>query len=144
MTDTHRYSVSAAAAVVREDGKVLAIKRQDNGHWEPPGGVLEPGEQIMDALIREVREETGLTVGIERLTGVYQNMARDIIAFVFHCRVQGGELRLSDETQDARWLTATELSEEMDEAYAARLSDALNGDVPVRVRTHDGIRLSRS
>lgn len=56
------HSVSVAGVVVNDRGEVLLIQRRDNGHWEPPGGVLEFGESIRDGLRREVREETGLDV----------------------------------------------------------------------------------
>jgi 8-oxo-dGTP pyrophosphatase MutT (NUDIX family) len=57
-----RHSVSVAAAIVDESGRILAVRRRDNGHWEPPGGILELHETIQAGLIREVREETGLAV----------------------------------------------------------------------------------
>lgn len=142
MTDTHRFSVSVAGAIIRQDGKVLAIKRRDNGHWEPPGGVLEPGEDMLAGLQREVLEETGLSVEADRLSGVYQNMERDIISLVFRCRTIQGELRRSDETSDLRWLTVEECNTLMDAAYAVRLTDALSETTPM-TRTHDGVTLTR-
>jgi 8-oxo-dGTP diphosphatase len=132
--------VSVAGAVVREDGRVLAIKRRDNGHWEPPGGVLESGEAMQDGLLREVLEETGLTVAAERLSGVYQNVERDIVALVFRCHVVRGELRPSGETTEFAWLAQAEVVQRMTPAYAARLTDATAGDDPV-TRTHDGVTL---
>jgi 8-oxo-dGTP pyrophosphatase MutT (NUDIX family) len=57
-----RHSVSVAAAIVDESGQLLAVRRRDNGHWEPPGGILELHETIPAGLVREVREETGLEV----------------------------------------------------------------------------------
>ncbi len=59
--DSAKHSVSVAAAVVDADGRILVIRRRDNGHWEPPGGVLELDETIEDGLRREVLEETGLS-----------------------------------------------------------------------------------
>lgn len=141
MTDSPRYSVSVAAAVVRDDGKFLAIKRADNGHWEPPGGVLESGEPIHAGLVREVQEETGLTVEPERLSGIYQNMGQDILALVFRCRVARGNQSLSDESSDVAWLSRAEVADRMDEAYAVRLIDALGDDSTTCVRTHDGVRV---
>ncbi len=139
MTDSHRYSVSVAGAVV--DGeKVLAVRRRDNGHWEPPGGVLESGERVEDGLLREVREETGLEVAVDSLSGVYQNLERDIIALVYRCHVLGGALRATDETSSFRWLTAPECDEAMDPAYAVRLTDALTSSA-TKVRAHDGVDL---
>lgn len=78
-----KHSVSVAVVVVNEEGKILVIQRRDTGDWQIPGGVLELGETIQDGLRREVREETGLDVEPVRLTGVYQNMQRDVIALVF-------------------------------------------------------------
>lgn len=69
-----RHSVSVAAAVVNAEGKVLAVKRRDNGQWEPPGGVLELAESILDGLVREIEEETGLSVKPGRLSGIYKNV----------------------------------------------------------------------
>jgi 8-oxo-dGTP diphosphatase len=140
MTDTHRFSVSVAGAVIRDDGKVLAIKRRDNGRWEPPGGVLESGERMLDGLTREVLEETGLTVEAECLSGVYQNLKRDIVALVFRCHVLNGQLRDSDETSDFEWLTASEVVERMTPAYAARLTDAMDKG-GAKTRTHDGVSI---
>jgi 8-oxo-dGTP diphosphatase len=142
MTDSHRFSVSVAAAVVRDDGKMLAIKRRDNGHWEPPGGVLETGESLTDALVREVAEETGYTVSPGPLSGVYQNMNRDIVALVFRCHVVSGGATASDETTQVRWLDQAEVREKMADAYAVRLLDAFDAETSApHVRTHDGVSL---
>jgi 8-oxo-dGTP diphosphatase len=137
---TARHSVSVAAAIVNEAGNVLAIRRHDNGHWEPPGGVLELDESIHDGLIREVGEETGFVVEPERLTGVYKNMKRSIVALVFRCHVASGRARIGPEVAEFRWLTANEIVELMHEAYAIRLLDALQPGPPA-VRSHDGIVL---
>jgi 8-oxo-dGTP pyrophosphatase MutT (NUDIX family) len=60
--DLSRHSVSAGAAVIREDGRMLAIRRADNGEWVPPGGIVELDENPRDTARREVLEETGVTV----------------------------------------------------------------------------------
>ena len=137
---TPRHSVSVAAAVVDEAGRVLAIRRRDNGQWEPPGGVLELDETPLDGLVREVREETALTVDPGPLTGVYKNMERSIVALVFRCTVAAGTPARSAEAAEVRWLTADEIREHMDEAYAVRLLDALE-DGPPAIRIHDGVSM---
>jgi 8-oxo-dGTP diphosphatase len=137
------HSVSVAAAVIDASGRLLAIRRRDNGRWEPPGGVLELDETIGEGLVREVLEETGLTVEPEALTGVYKNMRRGIIALVFRCRVvdgQVGQVGVSAEAAKVAWLSAEEVAERMDEAYAMRLLDALRPGPPA-VRAHDGLVL---
>jgi 8-oxo-dGTP diphosphatase len=135
-----RHSVSVAAAIVDESGQLLAVRRRDNGHWEPPGGILELDETIQAGLIREVREETGLEVEPQALSGVYKNMRRGIVALVFRCRIIGGEPRPTREAEQVSWLSPDEISNLMDEAYATRLLDALRPG-PAAIRAHDGLSL---
>lgn len=140
--DTPRHSVSVAAAVVRDDGRVLAIQRRDNDHWEPPGGVLELDETIEDGLRREVLEETGLEVQVERLTGVYKNMELGVVALVFRCRPSEGEPSPTREAASVDWLEVAEIHARMDQAYAIRMLDAVAaGDPRPSVRAHDGVDL---
>ncbi|MFJ6515930.1 NUDIX hydrolase [Streptomyces sp. NPDC091406] len=138
---TPLHSVSVAGVVVREDGRVLTIKRADNGTWEPPGGVLELAEAPEDGVRREVYEETGVKVQVDRLTGVYKNTSRGIVALVFRCRVEGGHEQRTDEASAVEWLTSDEVTSRMAEVYAVRVTDALLDGAP-RVRTHDGRRLA--
>ncbi|WP_017622895.1 NUDIX hydrolase [Nocardiopsis chromatogenes] len=132
------HSVSVAGAVVREDGRVLAIRRADNGHWEPPGGVLEPGEDFETGVRREIREETGLHVRVGPLTGVYKNMKAHVVALVFRCAPTSGAPHLTDETTGIDWLTPDEVAARMAPAYACRLLDALAPAASPAIRTHDG------
>jgi ADP-ribose pyrophosphatase YjhB (NUDIX family) len=127
--------------IVDDDGRALLVQRLDNHHWEPPGGVLELGESIDDGLRREVREETGLDIEPTMLTGVYKNMKRGIIALVFRCRITGGELTLSNETEAIRWAAEAEVTELASEAYAIRVLDALRASSSAAIRKHDGVQL---
>lgn len=141
MTFGGRFSVSVAGAVVDDQGRCLIIRRADNRHWEPPGGVLEPGETIVDCLRREVREETGLDVEPAVHSGTYHNVPRGIIALVFRCKATGGSLTTTDETSDFRWATPEEIRSLMHEAYAVRVLDALDYAGHPAVRSHDGTHL---
>ncbi|MFD7978805.1 NUDIX hydrolase [Streptomyces sp. NPDC059071] len=138
------HSVSVAGVVVREDGRILAIRRADNGTWEPPGGVLELDEHPEQGAAREVLEETGMRVEVERLTGVYKNMTRGVVALVFRCRPTGGEESTSAESSAVEWLTRDEVEERMGEVYAVRILDALDATAAPQVRVHDGRRLLES
>ncbi|MFD7384204.1 NUDIX hydrolase [Streptomyces anulatus] len=140
---TPLHSVSVAGIVVREDGRVLTIRRADNGTWEPPGGVLELAEAPEDGVRREVYEETGIEVQVDRLTGVYKNTSRGIVALVFRCRVEGGHERLSDESAAVEWLSPDEVTSRMAEVYAVRVTDALLDGAPM-VRAHDGRKLAQN
>ncbi|MGW6850318.1 NUDIX hydrolase [Streptomyces virginiae] len=137
---TPLHSVSVAGAVVREDGRLLAIRRADNGTWELPGGVLELTEAPEAGVRREVLEETGIEVQVQELTGVYKNTTRGIVALVFRCEPTGGTERTSEESTAVAWLTPDEVAAQMSEVYAIRLLDALDEAGP-HVRSHDGRQL---
>jgi ADP-ribose pyrophosphatase YjhB (NUDIX family) len=142
MGGTPRHSVSVAGVVVRDDGRVLVIQRRDNGHWEPPGGVLELAETFDEGVRREVAEETGVQVDVERLTGVYKNVKRGIVALVFRCRPAAGEATATDESRRVAWFSPDEVRRHMTPAYAIRVLDAL--DDRVAARAHDGVHMIRS
>jgi ADP-ribose pyrophosphatase YjhB (NUDIX family) len=141
MATAHWHSVSVAGVIVDDDGRALIVQRRDNGHWEPPGGILEHGETIEDGLRREVYEETGLKVEPVRLTGIYQNMQRHIVALVFRCRAVGGQLVENDEAAAFHWAVGADLAQMMSEAYASRVLDSLASDGAPSVRAHDGTHL---
>ncbi len=105
------------------------------------GGVLELGETIEDAVIREVEEETGAQVEVERLTGVYKNMRQGgIVALVFRCRLLSDPVSQTDEARNVAWMEIDDVPPSlMKPAYAARVLDALGDDV--HVRAHDGVDL---
>ncbi|MDF3292802.1 NUDIX hydrolase [Streptomyces silvisoli] len=136
------HSVSVAGVIVDGQGRALLIQRRDNGHWEPPGGVLEAGETITEALRREVLEETGITIELPAtLTGVYKNMTGLVVALVFRCKVIGGSLTTGAETLALRWATRDEVCQLAEEVYAIRVLDALEAASPPAVRAHDGVKL---
>jgi ADP-ribose pyrophosphatase YjhB (NUDIX family) len=136
-SSTPQHSVSVAGVVIREDGRVLVIRRADNGAWEPPGGVLERGETVEEGVRREVLEETGVEVRVGALTGVYKNMALGVVALVFRCTPEGGYARKSDEAVAVEWVAAGRAADGMSEVYGVRITDALRDSGPC-VRAHDG------
>jgi 8-oxo-dGTP diphosphatase len=109
-------------AVIIEDGRVLLVKRGHPplaGEWSIPGGVLELGETLREAAVREAREETCLTVEPADLLGVCDRVIRDdagltIYHFVlidFLCRPAGGKAQAADDADEVRWFTPAEVGE---------------------------------
>lgn len=143
MSDLPRHSVAVAGIVIDDRNRALLVRRRDNGRWEPPGGVLELEESITNGVRREVREETGLTVEPEALTGVYKNMARGIVALTFRCRVLAGRLTTNPEADEFRWVTADQVRTLTTEVFAYRILDAYRTDPAPAFREHDGINLIR-
>lgn len=136
MTTTPRHSVAVAGVTVREDGRILVVQRRDNGRWEAPGGVLEQDETFEHGVQREIAEETGVTVAVESLSGVYKNMKIGVVALVYRCRPVSGEATPTEESQRVEWLTVDEIQQRMMPAYAIRVLDAFTGG-PCS-RAHDG------
>src|SRR5271169_1124621 len=107
-------------AIIIEDARVLLVKRAHppiQGQWSIPGGVLEVGELVREAAVREAREETGLIVEPGDLLGVYDRVLRDAeqrvqyhyVLIDFLCRRVGGELLAADDAAEVRWFTREEL-----------------------------------
>jgi ADP-ribose pyrophosphatase YjhB (NUDIX family) len=128
-------------AVVRSDRGVLLTVRGDLHGWELPGGNGNPGESLEAALTREVWEETGLEVVVERHVGDYVRTGfRPHTASVFECRVTGGTLRPSPETPLVRWFDPAALPDTLFPWYLAPLADALAPDRdPQTRREHQGL-----
>ena len=102
MSTDRPHSVSVAGVIVDDQGRALLIKRRDNGHWEPPGGILEREETIPEALQREVLEETGIKIALPAmLTGIYKNMKGLIVSMVFRCEAADGTPTTGDDGSTA-------------------------------------------
>src|SRR5690349_17284453 len=98
-----RHIVAVSGLVRDGSGRVLLI-RSPRGEWEFPGGQVEEGESLTEALEREVREETGLTVSTGALVGVYSNVRSAIVMFGFLCEGVQGEPQTGPETVEFVWL----------------------------------------
>jgi 8-oxo-dGTP diphosphatase len=123
---------TVTAIVFNEQGEILLQQRRDNGKWNLPGGIIEPGEEPADAIIREVFEETGLHVIPERIAGVYGGAANvgqfangdqyAMINITFVCRITGGELdQANDESLALAFFQQHELPESVPMKHRIRI-----------------------
>jgi|HubBroStandDraft_6_1064221.scaffolds.fasta_scaffold214227_2 ADP-ribose pyrophosphatase YjhB (NUDIX family) len=104
----------------RDENRVLLIRRGQpplRGEWSLPGGVLECGETLREAAIREAREETGLVVQAGEMLGVYERVIRGdegrvryhYVLIDFLCRPAGGDVKAGSDAAEVRWFTRDEL-----------------------------------
>jgi ADP-ribose pyrophosphatase YjhB (NUDIX family) len=127
------HIVAVCGLFTNAAGEVLVVKTPRRG-WECPGGLVELGEELIEAHIREVREESGCEIEIERLVGVYPNVGPpEKVIFMFRGRHRTGTPCPSEETLEAGWFTVAPAQEPVTNAPDAfRLQDALaGGDRPV-------------
>ena len=110
LTGSHRKTIAAFGLVTDDDGRVLMVRTTYRGRvWHLPGGRTERNERPHETVVREVREETGLDVRVERLTLV-DGYRTGAMALIFRCSVAGGELRAQPgEISAVHWMTDAEL-----------------------------------
>jgi 8-oxo-dGTP pyrophosphatase MutT (NUDIX family) len=126
---------SVSAVIFDRRGRVLLQQRSDGGQWGLPGGSVEIGESVHDAVVREVREETGLLVTVRRLIGVYSDPALQVVRYpdgnvwhyvsvCFECVTRRGTLTTGDETLALRYVPPTRLPGRLLVNHRIRIRDA--------------------
>ncbi|MBU0586471.1 NUDIX hydrolase [Candidatus Micrarchaeota archaeon] len=110
-------TIAADIVLIRKE-EVLLVRRgvePFKGMWAVPGGRIEDDETLEECCLREMKEETGLDVKIEKLIGVYSNPKRDprkVIAVVYLCGIVGGEMKAQEgEILEVKWFKLSELPE---------------------------------
>ena len=126
---------SVSAVIFDRRRRLLLQQRSDGGQWGLPGGSIEIGESLATAVVREVLEETGLTVTPRRLIGVYSDPSLQVIRYpngnvwhyvnvCFECAVRGGRLTTCDETLALDWFPPDRLPPTLLPNHRIRIRDA--------------------
>lgn len=140
-----KIRLGASAIIFNDEGKFLLTQRTDNGQWCLPGGAVESGETVAEACEREVLEETGLSVRVKRLVGVYSHpdqlvVYKDghkafIVAIHFEAEVISGEPGLSNETTDFGYFTLEEMEKlEMLGRHRERILDTFENHLEAVIK----------
>ena len=126
--------------VLGAPGVLLALRAELQG-WELPGGEAHPGESGEQAVAREILEETGVAVRVERCVAEYQRSGfRPHLARIYRCRALAGEPRPSAETRRAAWFDPRALPQTLFPWCRGPLRDALEPtQAPVRRHEHQGV-----
>lgn len=123
--------LGAHAVVVRDDQRVLLLRSRYADTWQLPGGGVSARENLDATVVRECREELGLDVAIEAMTGFYYQAFNSSYVGVFRCRITTGEVKLSHEHSEYRWATVGEVPERL----RPQVVDALAGHANTALRT---------
>lgn len=138
-----RARVGVGVVVLDSRQWILLEKRSDCEMWGLPGGRIEPGESVEKAAVREVYEETGLTVEITRLLGVYSEPESRIVTFLdngdvvhlidvlLEAKIISGELSISSESQDLQFFAPTALPSDIVPPALAPLEDFIQGKIGI-------------
>ncbi len=112
----HKSPILTVDAIIIKDNSIVLIKRKNDpfkDKWALPGGFVEYGETVENAVVREAKEETGLDVRIEKLLGVYSGPDRDprghTVSVCFICRIVSGKLKSGTDSADVREFKFSEL-----------------------------------
>ena len=141
-----RLSVSAVVWRTPARRELILMQRSDNAHWGLPGGYVEPGESVEQAVAREVLEETGVQVRVGSLLGVYSSPSTMVIEYADGRRVHAvnlcfeaaavaaGAATTPDETLATGYFRWDALPEPLVPIHKVRIEDAVTGAGAVRVR----------
>jgi 8-oxo-dGTP pyrophosphatase MutT (NUDIX family) len=123
--------LGAAAVILDGQARVLLVKHTYGRlNWELPGGAAERGESIVETVLREVREETGLDVEALHTTGIYYEPATDILHFVFLCRPRDGDFCAQPdqlEISHCAYWPPGDLPRPISDFTVRRIADAVSG-----------------
>jgi len=114
----------SAFAIILHSRHVLLVKARDKSNWQLPGGRLEPGETPAQAVIREVREETGLSARVGRMTGRYRREDGSVVR-VYAVRVRGKLAGAREEIIEQRWVRVREAKEMVGQHTRRRLVEGV-------------------
>jgi mutator protein MutT len=129
------FTLGAFAIILDDARRVLLCHRRDMDRWNLPGGGVLSGETPWQAVVREVQEEVGLEVKVNRLLGVYAYQPDDDILFSFLCTITGGQMMMSDEADAVGYFSLSELPATTHAHHLLRIQDAFEQPGQVQMKT---------
>lgn len=134
LTGARKLILNCAGALIIRDDKTLFQRRTDNGMWGLIGGLLEMNKTYEEAVLREIREETGLEVRLDSFLGIFHNHnmvwrnsdAAHVISAIYTASIVSGEPRIDEESYELRFFGRDEIPELFAEDHKAALDAYFN------------------
>lgn len=120
----HPFTIGAFGIIFDEHERVLLVHRTDYDLWNLPGGGVESSEAPWEAVVREVKEETGFDVTVERLLGIYSKPEKNDIVFSFACTIVGGSRTVNSEARDIQFFSIDDMPHNTSPKHVERIREA--------------------
>lgn len=134
------FTIGVFGIITDNEERILLCHRRDYDLWNLPGGRVEADENPWSALIREIKEETGLEVEPIHLTGVYSKPDKNEIVLSFVCKITGGKITLNDEADKIEYFAVGQIPKNTAAKQVARIKDYFSD----KSKTHYRIQIGPS
>jgi len=131
------FTIGVFGIITDNEGRVLLCHRRDYDLWNLLGGGVEDGESPWDALVREIKEETGLDARPIHLTGVYSKPNKNEVVLSFVCQITGGEITLTDEADKIEYFEVEQIPKNTSQKQIERINEYFSDKS--KTRFHDQI-----
>lgn len=117
------FKIGIFAIILDDNKSILICHRRDYNLWNLPGGGLNEKETPEQGIIREVREETGLDIAVEKITGLYVKDIKNELVISFLCNITGGKMELTDEADEIKHVALQDIPNNFPPKQLERIKD---------------------
>ena len=118
-----QFTFGAFGILTDDHNRVLLCLRNDINLWNLPGGGVESGEAPWEAVIREVKEETGFDAAVERIIGIYSKPEVDQLVFLYQCKILSGEMQVNSEAREVKYFLQSDIPANTLSKHIERIND---------------------
>ncbi|WP_310427715.1 NUDIX domain-containing protein [Chamaesiphon sp. VAR_48_metabat_135_sub] len=138
MSVKQTFTIGAFAIIVDSENRILLCLRNDYDLWNLPGGGVDDGEAPWECVIREVKEETGLNIVVEKLIGIYSKPEHNDLVFSYKCKIVSGDIQINEEAKEIKYFHINEIPQNTIQKQIERIKDYLaNNDTVVMTKQED-------
>ena len=119
------FTIGAFAIITDAENRILLCLRNDYDMWNLPGGGVDDGEAPWDCVVREVKEETGFNIIVEKLIGLYSKPENNDLVFSYKCKIVSGEIQINEEAKKIEYFYFDELPQNTIQKQVERIKDYL-------------------